>query len=319
MKIVRKENAMRKIIIALVLTGMIIGFTGCGTSGTTERVTDTPIALPVDAQGSLVTNSSLRSGPGSSFDEIGQLPKGKNIHIIGTSTDIEWYLIIYEDSQGISIRAWVPVESVELDITISGYPTDGEETIKPVTTLTFTSTVLAQISTVTGTGTSTRSPTLTPTLRPISTTTFTSTAAPVFTARVQHEPTGNENILIVFDNTSATLINISLNYISVTGIEFRRIDSRGNVTASFNSDGWTNVTSKTNALPPNDCLIINTQKSSRPVICSSAWGFITSSHPEFYFWIEGNDSQQFQVWQYNILLQTCKISAGSCKFFLPQQ
>ena len=136
----------------------------------------------------------------------------------------------------------------------------------------------------------------------------------------QPQPAGNENMLIFYDDISANLINISQNNVSLGGIEFRRIDDQGSTTASFLSDTWRSFTSNGyfDALPPNDCLRINTQRSLRPSGCEDTWGFFTTSQTQYQFWLPTSNSREFQIWRNNNLLQTCVISAGSCRFFLSQ-
>jgi len=143
---------------------------------------------------------------------------------------------------------------------------------------------------------------------------------PTATLPVPPPPAGGDTVMLVYDTISANLINISQRNISVADIEFRRINDQGIATASFDSNDWRNVASqgKFDALPPNDCLMINTQRSSRPAKCTSSWGFITTSQTQYHFWMATSDSIQFQVWKDGTLLQTCQISAGSCYFVLPQ-
>ena len=70
--------------------------------------------LPIDAQGELIDITSIRNGPGTTFVEIATIHQGTDIHIIGASTDILWYLIIYDDSQGLTIKGWVSADTINI-------------------------------------------------------------------------------------------------------------------------------------------------------------------------------------------------------------
>ena len=63
--------------------------------------------------------------------------------------------------------------------------------------------------------------------------------------------TGNENALLVYDDTSAHVINTSQGYIKVDGVVFNRIDNQGNTTATYAADMWGNFYTGYNSVPPN--------------------------------------------------------------------
>lgn len=308
---------MKRLFGAFVLLAVILALAGCDSPAKTEIAipTDTPlIVLPLDAQGKLAVNSVMREGPGFSFKELGQLPQGTSVHIVGTSSAIDWYEVRYKGAQGTTLGAWIPVEAVTLDVPGSSPPTQATSPLQAVTTLTSTPTVLVAINTPTFTRTST------PELVAINTETFTPTFMPGTAGAPDYSTvpvSGNGNVRLVYDPASAALINISGSPISVSGLEFVRVDFQGNPTAAFNAELWTGVTGKATALPPGDCLMVNSRKTTRPAECASAWGFITTSQEKLYFWLQTSDSSQFQVWKDNNLLQTCEIPAGSCEFYLP--
>jgi hypothetical protein len=130
---------------------------------------------------------------------------------------------------------------------------------------------------------------------------------------------GAENILIVFDQISATVINLSNAPLSLIGVTFSRIDSQGVETANFPAENWAPYAQRpVSALPPGDCFMINTKKSNRPVQCKNAWAFITTSNPKYHFWLSASGSSQFKVLQNGNLVHTCSITTGSCVFTLPQ-
>lgn len=130
-------------------------------------------------------------------------------------------------------------------------------------------------------------------------------------------PTGNENVRIVYDNTSAFAINISQGSVAVKGLVFNRIDNQGDVTASYQADIWGNFYSDYDPVPANYCLRIALPNSSTAPDCIVQVNYETSQE-KYHFWKETSNSRQFQVLKNNSLIQTCEISAGSCTFYLPQ-
>jgi hypothetical protein len=129
--------------------------------------------------------------------------------------------------------------------------------------------------------------------------------------------TGNENILIVYDNTSAFVINITQGSVRIKGLVFNRIDNQGNITASFQADTWGNFYSEYDLVPSNYCPRIALPNSSTTQDCTVSVNYETSQD-RYHFWRETSTSKQFEVWQNGTLLQTCEISAGSCGVYMPQ-
>jgi len=130
---------------------------------------------------------------------------------------------------------------------------------------------------------------------------------------------GGVNVLIVYDNISAAVINVSSSPISLAGVEFRRINPQGAETANFPANNWGHAyaSKPVSGLPPQGCFMINIQKSSRPSQCADAWSWVTYSNAKYHFWLPAANSQRFQVWRAGTVIYTCEISAGSCQFYLP--
>jgi len=128
--------------------------------------------------------------------------------------------------------------------------------------------------------------------------------------------TGNENIQIVFNNTSAYVINRSQSSVRVKGLVFNRIDSQGNITASYQADTWGNFYSGYSPVQPGYCLRIALPNSATAPDCTVAVNYETSQEG-FHFWRQTSSSSQFRVLQNGNLLQTCEISAGSCWVNIP--
>jgi hypothetical protein len=128
--------------------------------------------------------------------------------------------------------------------------------------------------------------------------------------------TGNGNIVIIYDNTSAFVMNKSQSDVTIKGLVFNRIDNQGKITASYRADTWGNFYSGYDPVHPGYCLRIATPNSSTSPGCTIQVNYETSQE-QFHFWKETLTSEQFQVLQNNTLIQTCEISAGSCAVNLP--
>ena len=101
----------------------------------------------------------------------------------------------------------------------------------------------------------------------------------------QPVPTGDENVQIVYDNSSASMINISQGQITVQGVEFRRIDNQGNVTASYPAEMWGYYYGGYDPVPSNYCLRIGTPNSPHSGNCIENGNFETSQD-QYYFYLE---------------------------------
>ena len=129
-------------------------------------------------------------------------------------------------------------------------------------------------------------------------------------------PSGNENILIEYDNTSAFVINITQDSVRIKGLVFNRIDNQGNVTASYQADFWGNFYSDYDLVQPGYCLRIASPNSSTNPGCTVQVNYETSQD-RYHFWRQTSTSSQFEVLQNGTLLQTCEISDGACNVYVP--
>lgn len=67
-------------------------------------------STPIPIEGTLTIKVNVRSGPGTSYDSLGQLEAGEKIQIIARDSQTTWYLILYPAApQG---RAWVAAQYV---------------------------------------------------------------------------------------------------------------------------------------------------------------------------------------------------------------
>ena len=128
---------------------------------------------------------------------------------------------------------------------------------------------------------------------------------------------GNENIRIVYNNTSAFVMSITQGSVWVKGLVFNRIDNQGNVTASYQSQTWENIYSGYDPIQPGYCPRIALPNSPTAPDCIVSVNRETEQD-QYHFWRETSTSRQFQVLQNGTLLQTCEISAGSCDVYVPQ-
>lgn len=129
-------------------------------------------------------------------------------------------------------------------------------------------------------------------------------------------PAGNENILLSYDNTSAFVINTTQGTVRIKGLVFNRVDNQGNVTASYQADTWGNFYSGYDPVQPGYCLRIALPNSSTAPDCTVQVNFETSQD-RYHFWRQTSTSSQFEVLQNGTLLQTCEISDGSCRVYVP--
>lgn len=136
-------------------------------------------------------------------------------------------------------------------------------------------------------------------------------------------PTGpsDTNILLVYSDSSLTVINASGAPISLVGVKFVRLAADGSFDASFEAAAWNGVAArKIGALPPSDCymLLQLNQRISPPHPCQDAWGWIASSNREWHFWLPSQTSLFFGVLHYGRIIHICPIADGRCTFYLPQ-
>jgi len=112
------------------------------------------------------------------------------------------------------------------------------------------------------------------------------------------------------------VINNSQGIVRVNGLVFNRIDSQGNITASYQADTWGNYYSGYDTVQPGYCLRIALPNSTTAPGCTVAVNYETSQDG-FHFWRQTSSSRQFEVLRNGALLQTCEISDGSCGVYVP--
>jgi uncharacterized protein YgiM (DUF1202 family) len=139
-----KIHWMKSLTIPFVLLAMLV--TACGSMGldSTPSSSSSPLPLPSETptqtsspqqptqtatftpvDGTLTIKVNVRSGPGTSFDSLGQLDAGERIQITARDSQVSWYQIIYPStSQGLG---WVAAQYVLVtpgtDIRLDSTPT----------------------------------------------------------------------------------------------------------------------------------------------------------------------------------------------------
>jgi hypothetical protein len=109
-----KIHWMKSLTIPFVLLAMLV--TACGSMGldSTPSSSSSPLPLPSETptqtsspqqptqtatftpvDGTLTIKVNVRSGPGTSFDSLGQLDAGERIQITARDSLVSWYQIIY--------------------------------------------------------------------------------------------------------------------------------------------------------------------------------------------------------------------------------
>jgi len=148
----------------------------------------------------------------------------------------------------------------------------------------------------------------------------TAVAAPASPVPLPTRPS-DPNVLLVYSDSSVTVINASGGPISLAGVEFVRIAADGSYDAAFEAAAWNTVAArKIGALPPRDCymLLQLSRRISPPDPCQDAWGWIATSSQEWHFWLPSQSSLFFGVLHYGRVIHICPIADGRCTFYLPQ-
>jgi hypothetical protein len=96
-------------VIVVVLFGGDAGGAG-GAEPTPASATAAPLGIGV--LGELTAGSAVRQGPGTEFPELGILPAGRKVNVVGRNQSSTWFQILFPpESQG---RGWVSATNVRL-------------------------------------------------------------------------------------------------------------------------------------------------------------------------------------------------------------
>ena len=139
-------------------------------------------------------NAFIRSGPGRSYDVVGQIPsQGTITYPVGRTEDADWILFQYNDANGKQF-GWILESLVEWLVDIEALPVLSEDALTPTSTFTPSNTpthTFTPTSTFTSTATSTYTdtPTSTSTNTDTPTATNTTTNTPTLTSTYTDTPT----------------------------------------------------------------------------------------------------------------------------------
>lgn len=148
-------------------------------------------------------NAFIRSGPGRTYDILGQISSGTPIeNPIGRSENNEWVLFQYEDEERHKQFGWIAVSLVEWLVDIEELPVLSEDNLTPTTTFTPSNTPThTHTPTATFTPTATLTNTKTPTVTATNTQTSTPTDTPTSTATPSNTPTSTSTPTLTSTST----------------------------------------------------------------------------------------------------------------------
>ena len=146
----------------------------------------------------------------------------------------------------------------------------------------------------------------------------TPTSVPVDTQASAPTPAMDANLLLVYDDIAASVINVSDAPLSLVGVTFRRLSADGAYNAEFAASDWENVSARPDALKAGSCLQVlrPTGDYPRPRACDFVQGFMSISNQDLHFWIGAGNSSEFQVFLHDEIIQTCAIQDGECELYL---
>ncbi|MBZ0305130.1 MAG: hypothetical protein K8I82_03590, partial [Anaerolineae bacterium] len=155
------------------------------------------------------------------------------------------------------------------------------------------------------------------------TTTSTPTASPSITASPA-PATREEEIQLVYDQTSIYLLNTGTQFEDISELQFTQMLSNGS-SRTFSAREWMNDRFPSGqgsifALSPGGCYQLFSDTASttiKPAECQTRFGWTWRSD-SYHFWLAAdNDSEAFTVYLEDEVIVQCQIDAGNCEFSLP--
>lgn len=125
---------------------------------------------------------------------------------------------------------------------------------------------------------------------------------------------GEDDVMLIYDDSSFTLINRSADTVDVSGITFVQTKTDGSQ-LSFRSDQWTNGTRPVWSLTAGDCFQLwqlNQPELPVPEDCTlrHAWRAVAAPR---WFWLSDAAGAAFEVRRDADVLATCPVDAGLCQ------
>ena len=137
-------------------------------------------------------------------------------------------------------------------------------------------------------------------------------------------------VLVVFDDVSIAIINLSGRPLDVSGLSFQRFSELGVTIASFAATQWEQSgLGPVRALPAGACYQLLSPKPAslqlspgeapvKPAACQVSQGWLLASDKAWQFWTADSGGGTFQVLYVGQVIHTCQIAEGSCQFTLPE-
>ena len=156
----------------------------------------------------------------------------------------------------------------------------------------------------------------------ISTTTATPTLpspSPLPPTTATPTPVTGDPFLLIYDDTSFNLLNLSEEPRNVTVLEFERLDFSGNPLESFSGQQWARFN---DTLRPQTCMRIEISDipfNTTPDECSNIFDAIRTTSLESIsdFWTSRPGSSEFRVIWAGGEVKRCSILAHRCEIYLP--
>jgi len=136
-------------------------------------------------------------------------------------------------------------------------------------------------------------------------------------------PNGN-HLTLFWNETSFYMLNRSLAERSLAGFIFERLDENNLPTDTFHGYDW--ETRRFKYIPSKVCVGIRIYNQTKPPHldpsdCMLNYSSIVQPkrevHPEYFFWIQKEDSTQFRVLWLDEEVARCEINTGTCEVYIP--
>ena len=137
-------------------------------------------------------------------------------------------------------------------------------------------------------------------------------------------PRDNADVLLLYDEQSFLLINLTDQPIDVEALSFRREDPDTGEMLTFSASDWENEIAPPSALPGGQCFqvwrmdlnVAPQEMAYNRDYCNvrAAWRITSHVH---WFWLNDTPGATFDVILGSETLATCESAAGRCEITLP--
>jgi hypothetical protein len=136
------------------------------------------------------------------------------------------------------------------------------------------------------------------------------------------------NVMLVYSETTITMINLSSEPLILDGMVFSRTLDNNDQVTTLSFSFWEEIAEGSeDVLLPGECYQILHQTNALagsppdPMLlpnCDSLQGWSIADEEDWLFWISGETNEEFQVLQGDRIVHTCSSADDFCKFYLPQ-